>query len=82
MKIWLHFTRQFAEYRLEDNNYEFVDVALSLCNKPETLQIFKMEQTQHEINLIKSKLGAGEFKDAQFFQKKEELEDLNDMYER
>jgi hypothetical protein len=82
MKIWLHFTRQFAEYRLEDNNYEVVDVALSLCNKPETLQIFKMEQTQHEINLIKSKLGAGEFKDAQFFQKKEELEDLNDMYER
>lgn len=41
-----------------------------------------MEQTQHEINVIKSKLGAGEFKDAQFFQKKEELEDLSDMYER
>lgn len=82
MKIWLHFTRQFAEYRLEGNAYEVVDVALSLCNKPETLQICKMEQTQHEINVIKSKLGAGEFKDAQFFQKKEELEDLSDMYER
>lgn len=37
MKLWLHFTRQFAEYRLEDNNYEVVDVALSLCNTPETL---------------------------------------------
>lgn len=37
MKIWLHFTRQFAEYRLEGNAYEVVDVALSLCNKPETL---------------------------------------------
>ena len=41
-----------------------------------------METVQNEINVIKSKLAAGEFKNAQFFQKQEELEDLNDNYER
>lgn len=82
MKIWLHFTRTFAEYRLPGNGYEVTDVVLSLCNEPETLQIFRMESVQNEINLIKSKLAAGEYKNALFFQKQEELEDLNDVFER
>lgn len=67
MKIWLHFTRTFAEYRLPGNQYEVTDVVLSLCSEPETLQIFTMERVQNEINLIKSKLAAGEYKNALFF---------------
>lgn len=40
-----------------------------------------MEKTQTQINTIKSKLGAGEYQNAEFFQKQEELEDLNEQFE-
>ena len=40
-----------------------------------------MEETQIQINTIKSKLTAGEYQNAEFFQKQEELEDLNEQFE-
>ena len=40
-----------------------------------------MEITQTQINTIKSKLTAGEYQNAEFFQKQEELEDLNEQFE-
>ena len=41
-----------------------------------------MEGTQNKINEIKAKLTGGEYKDAQFFAKQEEMEDLNDALDR
>ena len=67
MKIWLHFTRRFREFKLLDNDYEVCDVILSLSNQPETLQIFKMEEIQGEINTIKSKLATNEYVEAMYF---------------
>ena len=41
-----------------------------------------MEGIQNKINEIKGKLSGGEYKDAQFFAKQEEMEDLTDTLER
>ena len=67
---------ELKEIRGEDS--EVVDVTLSLATQPKYVQIFSMEQTQNQINTIKSKLQAGEYQNAEYFQKQEELEDLSE----
>ena len=49
MKVWLHFTNIFnnEKFRLKGNSFEICDVNLSLSNQPETLQIFRMEETKN-----------------------------------
>lgn len=80
---------KYAKYAGNDNHMaelnsirgedsEVVDVTLSLATQPKYVQIFSMEQTQNQINTIKSKLQAGEYQNAEYFQKQEELEDLSE----
>ena len=81
MKVWLHFDQILQEHKEAVNKMQVADVTMSITDLPKIKQVLIMQETQNKMNTIQSKLVAGDYKGAFYFEKKEELEDHKETFE-